>query len=93
MFLRHPGSVYIFEIIFVTRNSGTVFFPKEVNATALIAQDRRWTSLGHPDSNSGYPATVRTESQNDPERIFMSIWQGSQDRPGIEKIISDQSPK
>ena len=60
--------------------------------TTLIAQVRPWTSQGHPDSNSGYPGTVRTESKNHPERIFLSISQRSQDSPGIEEIRSDQSP-
>ena len=49
---------------------------------SLLAQYHPWTSLERPNSNSGLPGTVRTQSEIDPNSVFLSIVLGSHDSPG-----------
>ena len=51
-------------------------------SSALLAQYHPWTSLERPNSNSGLPGTVRTQSEIDPNSVFLSIVLGSHDSPG-----------
>jgi len=62
-------------------DSSTIFL-NILTAYTLLAQNRPWTSLERPNSNSGFPGTVRTESEIDPITVFLSIGLGSHDSPG-----------
>ena len=53
--------------------------PFKSSQVTLLARNRPWTSLDHPNSNSEYSGAVRTRSEIHPKTVFLSICLGSHD--------------